>query len=431
MSGVNESLDVLLADGVIDDVLGRIMSGKEAEVFAVTYKGTPVAAKVYKPRWARNFKNNAGYLEGRAQVRDSRTRRAMEKGTSFGKAAAEKGWMETEHDALQLAWHAGVRVPEPIFLYEETLLMQLVVDHEGMPAPRLSDMNFGADHAEEIHRDIFEQIKKLLGCHRIHGDLSAFNVLMGVDGPTIIDMPQVIDAASNQQAEEFLIRDVRNVTEYLARYSPKLFTYANAGRALWHHYRRGTLEEAVAHEVVENVNARRGRGDRAQPPKGPPRQALPDGRVEVVVGQPGRGRNNRFTRHSSGTAGGRQGGNNAQAQGRHEGEQPRPRGPQPPREGPRAPQPAPQGEPRSHPPRQEHRGPPRDGGHQGRGGGGGGGGGQQPRPPRPQGTQPPREGGGGNQQPGRPQPGRPQGGGGNPRGDGRHRPGGRPSAPHR
>src|SRR5438552_374925 len=100
MSGVNENLDVLLADGVIEDVLGRIMSGKEAEVFAVTYKGKPVAAKVYKPRWARNFKNNAGYLEGRATVRDTRTRRAMAKGTAFGKDAAERGWKETEHDAL-------------------------------------------------------------------------------------------------------------------------------------------------------------------------------------------------------------------------------------------------------------------------------------------------------------------------------------------
>lgn len=333
---VSQSLSQLMEDGVIDDVLGRIMSGKEAEVFAVTRQGQAVAAKIYKPRHHRSFKNNAGYLEGRANVRDSRSRRAMEKGTTFGREQAEAGWKETEHDALQLAWNAGVRVPQPIFLYEDTLLMQLVVDEEGLPAPRLSDMNLEPEHADRVHTELMESIRKLLRVHRIHGDLSAFNVLMGVDGPTIIDLPQVVDAAGNAQAEEFLVRDVRNVTDYLARASPRLERFAHAGRLLWQHYRRGTLDEvnledaAAFHTEAQRRSRRpmepKQRAAQAGQPRGTDRVVHPDGRVEFVPTPGSNPRRVRFSRDGRG-GGGR--GQDRSAQDRSAQERgPQERGPQ-------------------------------------------------------------------------------------------------------
>ena len=271
MRTVQDCINQLLDDGIIEEVLGRIMSGKEAEVFAALYRGHPCAVKVFKPRNQRNFKNNAQYLEGRNQIRDTRTKRAMEKGSSFGRAQSESSWKDMEHDSLQLASVAGVRVPKPIFMYEEALLMDLVVDAEGMPAPRMSDCQFTAEEAMTLHVDLFEQVKRLLGVHRIHGDLSAFNILMGVEGPTIIDMPQVIDAAANPQAETFLVRDWKNVVDYLGRFAPSINRYAFAGKALYRHYKSGTLEQALATEITEDYHRHGKRSERVgQGPEGVP-----------------------------------------------------------------------------------------------------------------------------------------------------------------
>ena len=293
MRTVSDCLNQLLDDGVLDEVLGRIMSGKEAEVFAAIHRTQPVAVKIFKPRHQRNFKNNVQYLEGRSQVRDSRTRRAMDKGSRFGRAQSEADWKETEHDALHLAFNAGVRVPRPIFMYEEALLMELVVDDEGMPAPRMSDLQFTREEAVHLHQDLFAHVRTLLGCHRIHGDLSAFNVLMAAEGATIIDFPQVVDAAANPQAEQFLIRDWKNVVEHLGRFAPSLNAYAFAGKALYRHYKNGTLERASATELVENYHPQRKRTERTNNrPQASAAQAA-DGAGNANAN---RGRQNRFTR---------------------------------------------------------------------------------------------------------------------------------------
>ena len=135
---MNDPLAPLLADGVIDEVCARLKSGKEADLWLVRHGGEIVAAKVYKAREARSFRNNADYKEGR-QVRDTRTQRAMDRGSRFGHAAAEEAWKAKEADALYALHAAGVRVPQPVMFYEGVLLMELVVDAHGHPAPRLID----------------------------------------------------------------------------------------------------------------------------------------------------------------------------------------------------------------------------------------------------------------------------------------------------
>src|SRR5512142_2349730 len=197
-----DPLEPLLADGIIDEVVSRLKSGKEADVWLVRHGGEIVTAKVYRARDTRSFKHNAAYTEGRT-VRNSRTQRAIDRGTRFGQAAAEDAWKAKEADALYRLHAAGVRVPKPVLFYEGVLLMEVVVDAEGRPAPRLVDAPLSQEQAGPLYAELRRQAIGMLCCDLVHGDLSPFNVLVAWDGPVVIDFPQVVGAAHNSQAERF------------------------------------------------------------------------------------------------------------------------------------------------------------------------------------------------------------------------------------
>jgi RIO kinase 1 len=237
---MNEALQVLLADGVIDEVVGRLKSGKEADVYLVRHHGEVVAAKIYKEREHRNFRNNSGYREGR-QVRNSRTARAIAKGSRFGVQAAEDAWKTAEADALGKLHAAGVCVPKPVMFYEGVLLMELVLDLEGHPAPRLEEASLTAEEASALYADLRNQAIRMLCCDLIHGDLSAFNILLGNRGATIIDFPQVVDAAANSQAEFFFKRDVENLRRYFELADPSLRARAGDASEIWRAYTKREL----------------------------------------------------------------------------------------------------------------------------------------------------------------------------------------------
>ena len=237
MSG---SLDQLLEDGVIDEVLARLKSGKEADVWLVRHHADVLAAKLYKERSQRSFKNSSGYKEGRA-VRNSRTQRAMDRGSRFGQAAAEEEWKSAEADALHKLHAAGVRVPTPVLFYEGVLLMELVVDEEGRPAPRLIDALVPAESAGELYADLRAQAVRMLCCDLIHGDLSPYNVLLGAAGPTIIDFPQVVSAAQNSRAQEFFVRDIENLREFFAAADPVIAARKSDAAEIWQAYVRRDL----------------------------------------------------------------------------------------------------------------------------------------------------------------------------------------------
>src|SRR5574341_653438 len=171
-----EPLALLLEDGVIDEVFTRLKSGKEADIYLVRHAGEVVAAKVYKERNARNFKNNAAYLEGR-RVRNTRTQRAMDRGSRFGQAAAEEAWKAKEADALHKLHAAGVRVRKPVMFYEGVLLMEAVLDSDGRPAPRLVEAAIARQTAAAWYADLRAQAVRMLACDIVHGDLSPYNVL--------------------------------------------------------------------------------------------------------------------------------------------------------------------------------------------------------------------------------------------------------------
>jgi RIO kinase 1 len=256
----HDGLDNLVQEGIIDAVHSRLMSGKEATVYIVERAGHLGAAKVYKTRDERTFKKTASYVEGRNQTRNSRDRRAMQNKSVYGRGLIEEGWQTMEFRALTAAFDAGVRVPEPYFLHDNVLFMELVVDKEGVPASRLVDFSFSPEEATSLHLEIFNQVKALLGTGRIHGDLSAYNVLMADKGPTIIDLPQVVDVAGNNNARSILRRDLRNVTEHLARFDARLLRLADCGDALFQHLMRGTLDRADGPEAGAGPGANASRG---------------------------------------------------------------------------------------------------------------------------------------------------------------------------
>jgi len=279
---MHDPLAPLLADGVIDEVVARLKSGKEADLWLVRHGAEIVAAKVYKARDTRSFKNDAVYREGR-QVRNSRTQRAMNRGSRFGKAASEEDWKVREADALHALHAAGVRVPRPVLYYEGVLLMELVVDAAGQAAPRLVDATLDAAQAAEVYADLRAQTVRMLCTDRIHGDLSPYNVLMGRDGPVIIDFPQVVGAAHNSQAERFYLRDLENLRLHLAGLAPALRARAGDGRQIWRAYlRRELTPEFVPQEQPPGEGEDRSRQDRSRDgrPRGDrPRESRPgDGR---------------------------------------------------------------------------------------------------------------------------------------------------------
>jgi RIO kinase 1 len=234
------ALQPLIDDGVIDEVLRSLKSGKEATVYLVRSGAQTRCAKVYRDMAQRSFQKRAQYQEGRG-VRGSRQARAMSKSTRFGRKEQEAAWKNAEVDALYKLVAAGVRVPKPYGYFNDTLIMELVTDAEGHPAPRLGEVDLSPETAREYHSFLVQQVARMLSIGLIHGDLSEFNVLVGPDGPVIIDLPQVVNAAGNNGALAMLERDVNNIRGTLARFAPELMETEFA-REMWSLFEQGELK---------------------------------------------------------------------------------------------------------------------------------------------------------------------------------------------
>ncbi len=232
-------LQPLLEDGLIDDVISQLMSGKEAQVYVVRCGGVLRCAKVYKEAGKRSFKQAVQYQEGR-KVRNSRSARAMDKRSRYGQQEAEQAWLNAEVDALRRLGAAGVRVPATHGFVDGVLLMDMICDEEGYPAPRLNDVTLSAEDALEFHARMITEIVKMLCAGIVHGDLSEFNVLLSHSGPVIIDLPQAVNAAGNNSAAAMLLRDVENMARYFGRFAPQL-RRTEYGREIWSLYEKGQL----------------------------------------------------------------------------------------------------------------------------------------------------------------------------------------------
>jgi len=236
-------LQSLVEEGLIDTVVRQLMSGKEATVYVVRCGEETRCAKVYKEATHRSFRQAVDYTENR-KVKNTRQARAMAKGTRFGREAQEAAWQSAEVDALYRLAAAGVCVPRPYNFLDGVLLMDLVTDANGDAAPRLNDLEFSPEDARAHHATLLMEVVRMLCAGVVHGDLSEFNILLGEQGPVIIDLPQAVDAAGNNHAQRMLLRDVGNLNSFFGRFAPELL-HTQHGAEIWDQYQRGALHPEV------------------------------------------------------------------------------------------------------------------------------------------------------------------------------------------
>ena len=242
-------LQSLIEEGLIDSVVRQLMSGKEAMVFVVRCGDETRCAKIYKEATQRSFRQAVDYTENR-KVKNSRSARAMAKGSKFGRQEQEAAWQSAEVDALYRLAAAGVRVPQPYNFQDGVLLMELVTDAQGDAAPRLNDVAFTPEQARSHHATLIAEVVRMLCAGVVHGDLSEFNILLahststddesGVDFPVIIDLPQAVDAAGNNHAQRMLLRDVGNLRDFFGQSAPDLLA-TDYGPEMWALYQSGLL----------------------------------------------------------------------------------------------------------------------------------------------------------------------------------------------
>lgn len=229
----------LVDEGLVDEVLSRLMSGKEADVYVVRCSGEIRCAKVYKDAAKRSFKKAVLYQEGR-KSRNSRRSRAMEKGSKYGRKQQEETWHNAEVDALFTLAKANVRVPTPYACIDGVLLMELITDSDGDVAPRLSEITMSAEQAVEDHGIVMQYVVRMLCAGLVHGDLSEFNILVDDYGPVIIDLPQAVNAAANNNARAMLTRDINKITQYYGQFAPELL-FSQFAEEIWALYEEGEL----------------------------------------------------------------------------------------------------------------------------------------------------------------------------------------------
>jgi RIO kinase 1 len=426
---IPDSLVPLVDYGIVQDVVRPLMSGKEAEVFIVVSGGKYCVAKVYKEAQNRTFKHRAEYTEGR-KVRNSRDQRAIANRSKHGRAQDEAAWRSTEVDMIHRLHAAGVRVPVPYAFIDGVLVMELILDADGNPAPRLAELAFDAAGAEAMFDRLMREVQRMLCAGVVHGDFSDFNVLVSADGPVVIDFPQSVDTAHNTNARKLLLRDVDNLHRFLAQFAPhaRRLPYAEE---MWELFQQNALtpdtrltgryrpseRRANTHAVLELIQDanydERKRRDSLGMRGGPPGGAAPQGHA----GQAGQGRGGYQGRQEHRPSQPREGSRSGPSPSH--GQQPR-RGPPPPHAGshsnsnshsnPPPPNATGQGRPepgRPEPARNGSWNPPRNGGPRngsapGRQGSGpsrhghpGGGGGALPNAPNANGGAPPHASQGG------------------------------------
>jgi RIO kinase 1 len=249
---IQESLTPFWEDLWFTDILYKVKGGKEATVYCCEAHPSAgvelIAAKVFRPRMFRAMRNDSlyklgrGYLDADAKpLLDRRAHRALRKGSRVGKQLDTASWIQHEYQALRDAHAAGAEVPRPLACSTNAILMEYIGDRSGA-APILQALTLAGDEAEALLTRLLESVERLLERHRIHADLSAYNVLVWEGRPVLIDFPQTVDAVRHPTAFELLVRDLDRLCGYFRRQgvtrdpvelAGELWSTCLGGRAPW------------------------------------------------------------------------------------------------------------------------------------------------------------------------------------------------------
>ena len=213
------ALDEFIEGRVISEVIGVVKSGKEATVYCCRpYRHDTglIAAKVYRDRDVRRFSNDAPYMEGRTRGMRRRDQLAIATKSRAGRKISFGHWIEQEWKTLSVLYQAGGDVPRPLAHSGRVILMEFVGD-ENCAAQTLNATELETVECERVFNLVMRNIELMLACDRIHGDLSAFNVLYRDGDVRIIDFPQAVDPRFNSSALTFLDRDVDRICQYATR----------------------------------------------------------------------------------------------------------------------------------------------------------------------------------------------------------------------
>ncbi len=217
---IDEALEGFFVEGLISEVLSTVKSGKEAVVYCCrggdAIDQELLAAKVYKPRGFRSFRNDAMYREGRV-ILNKRDARAFAKRSEHGRAVGSALWTGHEWETLSLLYRSGANVPAPIARSAGALLLEFIGNEDGA-APALKASELTQAEASGAYEAILQNIELFLQNNLVHADLSAYNVLYWQETPVIIDFPQAVDARFNANAYNLLLRDIENINRYFSRY---------------------------------------------------------------------------------------------------------------------------------------------------------------------------------------------------------------------
>lgn len=238
----------------ITDVLRRVKGGKEASVYMCrggeATNSKLVTAKVYRPRVLRNLKNDGIYRTGRtdldisgnAIIKDA-DKNAIRRRTKYGEGLRHQSWIAYELKTLELLHEAGADVPKPYAMEKNAILMDYIGDLD-VAAPTLNAVTLERDEAHHLFDRVIRNVDLLLSNDRVHGDLSAYNILYWDERITLIDFPQVVSPEDNPSAWMIFLRDVTRICQYFESQGVKTNARKLAAE-LW---------TAHSHKVVENVD---------------------------------------------------------------------------------------------------------------------------------------------------------------------------------
>lgn len=248
-----DSLNEIAGQQLISDVLRKVKAGKEASVYLCrsgsSIDARLVAAKVYRPRTLRNLKNDAIYRTGRIDLGEDGAAlfreadvNAIIKRTKYGEELRHTSWIAYEFRTLERLYAAGADVPKPYAMLKNSILMEYIGD-DGMPAPTLNSVSLDPQEARPLFERVILNVDLLLQNERIHGDLSAYNILYWDGGVTLIDFPQVVQPEANPSAWTIFQRDVTRICQYFASQGVKRDARALAAD-LWTSYGHKITKEA-------------------------------------------------------------------------------------------------------------------------------------------------------------------------------------------